>query len=108
VTGCKGVLKFGVPSLESVPVVGVLAGPYFQETVTRRCGPATETGLCAGCVQESTVVISLENRDSKSFAELLAEETGRPVEEFELTEDMEFPDPDERERVPAEEFYDEE
>lgn len=51
--------------------------------------------------------MSLENRDSKSFAELLAEETGRPVEEFELTEDMEFPDPDDLEHVPAEEFCDE-
>ena len=39
--------------------------------------------------------MSLENREEKTAAELLAEETGRPVEEFELTEDMEFPDPDE-------------
>jgi len=70
-------------------------------------GPPTKTRLCAGCIREFTVAMSLENRDSKSFAELLAEETGRPAEEFELTEDMEFPDPDDLEHVPAEEFYDE-
>lgn len=68
---------------------------------------STKTRLCAGCVCKFTAAMSLENRDSKSFAELLAEETGRPVEEFELTEDMEFPDPDDLEHVPAEEFCDE-
>jgi hypothetical protein len=52
--------------------------------------------------------MSLENRDQKTSAELLAEMTGRPVEDFELPEDIEFPDPDELECVPAEEFYDEE
>jgi hypothetical protein len=52
--------------------------------------------------------MSLENHEEKTAAELLAEETGRPVEEFELTEDMEFPDPDDLEHVPAEEFYDDE
>jgi len=49
--------------------------------------------------------MSLEDRDSKTTAEILAEETGRPVEEFELTEEMEFPDPDELTRVSAEDFY---
>ena len=49
--------------------------------------------------------MALENRDSKTAAELLAEATGRDVEEFELTDDMEFPDPDELEEHDADEFY---
>jgi len=51
--------------------------------------------------------MAIENREQKSFAELLAEETGRDVSEFELTDDMEFPDPDELEEIDAEEFYSE-
>lgn len=49
--------------------------------------------------------MALEERDSKSAAELLAEETGRDIEEFQLTDEMEFPDPDELEEHDAEEFY---
>ncbi len=49
--------------------------------------------------------MALEERDSKSAAELLAEKTGRDAEEFELTEDMEFPDPENLEKHDAEEFY---
>ena len=51
--------------------------------------------------------MSLEDREAKTAAEYLAEITGRDVEEFEL-DDMEFPDPDELEEVPAAEFYDDE
>jgi len=51
--------------------------------------------------------MAIENREQKSFAELLAEKTGRDVSEFELTDDMEFPDPDELDEVDAEEFYSE-
>jgi hypothetical protein len=46
-------------------------------------------------------------QDSKTFAELLAEETGRDISEFELTDDMEFPDPDDLEEHDADEFYSE-
>ncbi|MFB6152277.1 MAG: hypothetical protein ABEJ40_10780 [Haloarculaceae archaeon] len=49
-----------------------------------------------------------ENREQRSFAELLAEETGRDVSEFEITDEMEFPAPDELDEVDAEEFYEEE
>jgi hypothetical protein len=51
--------------------------------------------------------MSLENREEKTAAELLAEETGRPVEEFELTDDMEFPDLDDLEVHDADEYYSE-
>jgi hypothetical protein len=52
--------------------------------------------------------MSLENRDSKTFAEILAEETGRPVEEFEVPDDLEIPDLDDLTEVDADEFYSEE
>lgn len=46
--------------------------------------------------------------DAPTAAEILAEMTGRPVEEFELTEDMEFPELDELESTPAPEWYSDE
>lgn len=46
----------------------------------------------------------LEERDQRSVAERLAEETGRPVEEYEY--DGPVPDLDELETVDAEEVYD--
>ena len=49
--------------------------------------------------------MALEEPDSKTAAEILAEETGRDVSEFELTEDMEFPHPDDLEEHNAEDFY---
>lgn len=51
--------------------------------------------------------MALEERDSKTAAEILAEETGRDVSEFELTDDMEFPDPDDLVEHDAAEFYSE-
>lgn len=51
--------------------------------------------------------MALEERDSKSAAELLAEETGRDIGEFSLTEDMEFPDPDDLQEHDADDFYSE-
>jgi hypothetical protein len=48
-----------------------------------------------------------EELEEKSAAELLAEETGRPVEEFEIDEDeYEFPDLDELEVLDPDEVYD--
>jgi hypothetical protein len=52
--------------------------------------------------------MSLENRDQKTSAKLLAEETGRPVEDFELPDDLEIPDLEDLQCVPAEQFYDDE
>jgi len=49
--------------------------------------------------------MALEERDSKTSAEILAEETGRDVSEFELTEDLEFPDLEDLEEHDADEFY---
>jgi hypothetical protein len=52
--------------------------------------------------------MSLENRDQKTSAELLAEMTGRPVEDFELPDDLEIPDLEDLTEVDADEFYSEE
>lgn len=49
--------------------------------------------------------MALEERESKTAAELLAEATNRDIEEFELTDDMEFPDPDDLEEHNADNFY---
>jgi len=49
--------------------------------------------------------MALEERDSKTSAEILAEETGRDVSEFKLTEDLEFPDLEDLEEHDADEFY---
>jgi len=49
--------------------------------------------------------MALEERDSKTSAEILAEETGRDIEEFELSEDVEIPDLDDLEEHDADEFY---
>jgi len=49
--------------------------------------------------------MALEERDSKTSAEILAEETGRDIEEYVLTEDMEFPDLDDLEEHDADEYY---
>jgi len=49
--------------------------------------------------------MALEERDSETSAEILAEETGRDVSEFELTEDLEFPDLEDLEEHDADEFY---
>jgi len=49
--------------------------------------------------------MALEERDSKTSAEILAEETGRDVSEFELTEDLELPDLEDLEEHDADEFY---
>lgn len=51
--------------------------------------------------------MALEEPESKDFAEILAEETGRDVSEFELTDDMEFPELDELNDHDADEFYSE-
>jgi hypothetical protein len=51
--------------------------------------------------------MALEERDSKTSAEILAEETGRDIKEFELTEEMEFPDLDDLEEHDADDFYSE-
>lgn len=49
--------------------------------------------------------MALEERDSKTSAEILAEETGRDIEEFELSEGIEIPDLDDLEEHDADEFY---
>lgn len=49
--------------------------------------------------------MALEERDSKTSAEILAEETGRDIEEFEISEDIEIPDLDNLEEHDADEFY---
>jgi len=49
--------------------------------------------------------MALGERVPKTSAEILAEETGRDIEEFELTEDMEFPDLGDLEDHDANEFY---
>jgi hypothetical protein len=62
-------------------------------------------GLCTGIVGYHEM--ALEERDGKTAAELLAEATGRDPEEFEVDEDMEFPDPDELEEHDPENVYSE-
>jgi hypothetical protein len=51
--------------------------------------------------------MALEEPDSKTFAEILAEETGRDVSEFEPDDDLEIPDLEDLEEVDADEFYSE-
>lgn len=52
--------------------------------------------------------MSLENRDREMSVELLTELTGRPVEDFELSDDFEIPDRDGFKYVSTEEFYNDE
>lgn len=52
--------------------------------------------------------MSLEEPESRSFAEILAEETGKDISEFQPPEDYELPDPEELETHDAEEFYSDE
>lgn len=49
--------------------------------------------------------MSLENRDSKTSAQLLAEMTGRPVDDFEVPEDVDIPALDDLTTVDADEFF---
>jgi len=49
----------------------------------------------------------LEERSEKTAAELLAEATGRDPAEFEVDEDMEFPDLDDLEEHDSQNFYSE-
>jgi len=51
--------------------------------------------------------MSLEESESRSFAEILAEETERDISEFQPPEDIEMPSLDELNEYDAEEFYDE-
>lgn len=62
-------------------------------------------GLCTDTVEYHEM--ALEERDGKTAAELLAEATGRDPEEFEVDEDMEFPDLDDLEEHDPEKFYSE-
>ncbi len=52
--------------------------------------------------------MALEERDSKTAAELLAEATGMDVEEFEAPEDYDYPELDELTEHDADEFYSDE
>jgi hypothetical protein len=52
--------------------------------------------------------MALEERDSKSFAEILAEKTGRDISEFEPPGDFEMPNPADLEIHNADEFYSDE
>jgi|GEM_PF-2721758 len=58
----------------------------YQHGSAFRVSPDGRVGL-----PENTIVLG----NQKSFAEVLAERTGRDVAEFELTEDMSFPELDE-------------
>lgn len=49
-----------------------------------------------------------ETKDAQTAAEWLSEQTGRPIEEFEPPEDIEYPNLGDLESVPPEEVYGEE
>jgi hypothetical protein len=52
--------------------------------------------------------MALEEPDSRSAAEILAEETGRDISEFQVPEEMDIPELEELEEHDAKEFYSEE
>jgi hypothetical protein len=52
--------------------------------------------------------MSLEEPESRSFAEILAEETGRDISEFQPPEDLAIPDLEELDEHDADEFYSDE